>query len=139
MKRPLLNITDLKTLVYLLVYLKGGGHMTICTNVEQARNALKEWKKFILFYSIPSNERSKDRKDEPFVIFHFLEGSMDACASVVFPDVSGMQYVEIPEADGSEKYYDALGKMADAMKKQMENESESDKWKKPPFEEGGNT
>ena len=137
-------IKDPEKEVFIVVYFRAGNRMVVRGKVKHAREALVQWKKYMMFALCADAEKRKTMED-PFVLYHFLEGEeggeMHAMASLYFGDVCGLEYAEIPEekADKAmEKYAEAVGKMAEVMKKALDNEQRGETWRNPENPDGEN-
>lgn len=69
--------------------------LVIKTKLNAGREAMQEWKKFLLYYSKPEFERGEE--DKPYSIYHFLDSDNGLHASFVFGNVVAMQIHECKE------------------------------------------
>lgn len=135
MENKITDIQDPNTPVVLFIYFKNAHYMSLKMSVECARKSILEWKKFMLFSYTPLEYRSKNPEDQPFFLYHFLEGSTGGnrpiMASVCFNDVCGINYMEIPpDPHHQEKTVKIMEKMTNLMEKQVNDETHGEDWRK---------
>lgn len=135
MKVKNFHILDENTPVVVLIYLAGGGTMTCFSRAKNAREALREWKKYALFVTLPEEKKkAAPPEDIPYYLYHFLEGNADdpnsqhACCSFYMGQVVGMRYEEIEENEN-----DSMVKMQkefmEMTVKKLRSELKDDAWK----------
>lgn len=95
-----MGMEDPESTCSLIVHFRAGTPMVVKTHVRIAREALKEWRKFINFYALSEMERMNAEK--PYFVYHFLccNVDKDVCASLLFQDISGMIYYVEDKKEG---------------------------------------
>lgn len=88
----IMGAEDPDSFCVLAIHFTSGTPMTLRTRVGLAREAIKEWRKFMLWASMGEIERSQEEK--PMFLYYFLcaNRESDICGAFLMQNVCGMLY-----------------------------------------------